>query len=395
MNRAVIFILAVVFGYYAAAQELHPWYEKNNLGIAFNEDQSEVLVVAHDRVSLWNTADASLIQSSPIPDHKGEAVTSEQFKFIDASPDLSEFVYKVRGTYQRYLMDIEDIDLFPDFQDHKVKEIVGYDTEGWMIFFSEGSYQGFYKVKQQGNMSLMTFLSKEFISKWGISNDHRYVYFVRDQTFRYLNIATKAVTDTGLPAASWKDTHLPPGMVTLYKWNGQKKEGKKVEWRYFIELGKKPGKKLKGKSAQSYFPEDNYCWDSPFWVYGSSKDHHWTIYYQAKDEDRANAAYQYALYKEDRSDCENTLQIIEFSETSADNERRKNNKTEAYYANRKKENQKQQLMKPQLFSEYITKFVPLPQTYTLNYNTIKGVDVTNYGYVQSERYRMNNPQEMA
>ncbi len=378
-----------------AQNELHPWYESNDLGIAFNEDQSEVLIVAYDMATLWNTADGTLIQSMKMPQVEDKIITKDNFKFIDAAPDLSEFIYKVNNSYQRFMLDIEDRDLFPDFQNRRVKEIMGYDAEGWIVFFSEGFYQGFYRVKQQGNTSFVEFLSLEYISKATVSNDHKYIYFSRDQTFRYLNINTKKVTDTKLPVSSWRDQHLPPGMVTLYEWNNSKKDGKKVQWRYFINTKNgTESKKIKGKSAQRYFPDDTHCKGAPFYTYGATKDHVWILYYYEKDLDRAKAAYEYTLHKVNRKDCK-VLQTIDFSEPAEANAARKQKKRDDYFAKRKEDNAKKEALNANYFSDYITKFVPLPSTYILNYKTMKGVDVTNQAYVQNEKYRMGNPKEFA
>lgn len=380
-----------------AQGKLHQWYEKNNLGVDFNLDQSKALIVGADRVTLWDTTNGQLLQSSPMPMYDGKTMKVSDFEYIDASPDLSEFLYKYKGTYQRYLMDIEDRDLFPDFQKHRVKQIIGYDSSGWMVFFSEGFYQGFYRVQQKGNISNLQFISLEYISEASMSNDHKYILFSRDNTFRYIDLSQlqpgKPI-DTNLPAASWKDEHLPSGMVTLYEWDSNKKDGKEVQWRYFIELGKEPGKKLKGKKAQDYFPTDNHCDSKPFYTYGATEDSIWVMYYYEKDLDRAKTAYQYTLQKVNRKTCETSI-ALDFCEPKEDNASRKQQKRDNYFAKRREEKAKQNALRPNWYREYMSKFVNLPNTYVLNYETIAGVDVTNFQFVQNEKYRMGNPQEMA
>ena len=384
-------------GPFWSQEDLHQWYESNDLGIDFNQDQSQVLVVGFDRATLWNTADGTLVKSMPLT-FNGEPIAPGTFTYIDAAPDLSEFLFEVNNSYRRFKLDIEDVDLFPDFQKHNVKKIVGYDSRGWMVFFSEGFYQGFYRVWQQGNISNMQFISLEYISEATMSNDHNYILFGRDQTFRYIDISglePKKAVDTGLPAENWKDEHLPPGQVTLYDWNGNNKDGKEVEWRYFIELGKELGKKIKGKNAQSYFPTDDYCLnDYPFYVFGATDSTVWGIYYAEKDLDRAEPAYQYYLEKSDRATCE-TLQTVYFTESEEANTARKQKKRDDYFAAKKEEKAKESAMRPTWYAEYMAKFINLPNTYTLNYETIAGVDVTNFPFVQNEKYRMGNPQEMA
>lgn len=395
MIRFLCLLLITLFTVNSNAQsELHQWYERNNLGISFNEDRSKVLIVGYDRITLWNTADGKLIQSSPMPLKDGKVVQDNSFEFIGASPDLSEFVYIANGSYQRYMLDIEDVDLFPDFQDRRVKQILGYDSQGWMVFFSEGFYQGFYRVKQDGNTSFIEFLSMEYINKATMSNDHKFILFTRDNTFRYLNIETKEVTDTKLPAATWRDNHLPPGQVTLYSWNSKNKKGREVEWRYFIELGNSTGKKLSGNSAQSHFPYKDFCADFPSFVYGNTGEEYWVMKYNVRDGDRAKFAYQYVLIRENHSDCKQ-LGTINFTESEAENQKRKEQKNEQYAYVQKQQKETAEAMKPSWFQEYITKFIPLPATYTFDYNKAMGVDVSNLAFVKNEQLRIGNPTEYA
>ncbi|TNF43051.1 MAG: hypothetical protein EP311_04015, partial [Cytophagales bacterium] len=98
------------------AQDLHQWYERNNLGVEFNPDQSKVLIVGYDRVTLWDTSTGQVMKSIPMT-FDGQPIAPNDFKFIDAAPDLSEFIFQVKNSYRRFMMDIEDIELFPDFQD--------------------------------------------------------------------------------------------------------------------------------------------------------------------------------------------------------------------------------------------------------------------------------------
>lgn len=398
MNRLLLLIFGILCFNTSIAQsdELHPWYETNNLGVEFNKDQSQVLIVGYDVVTLWNTADATLIKSMKMPLFNGTTpIKKDDFTFIDAAPDLSEFIYKTAGTYQRFMMDIEGVDFFPDFQRHNVKNIYGYDTEGWIIFFSEGFYQGFYRVQQKGNTSFLQFITLEYIDKATVSNDHKYIYFTRDRTFRYVNIFTKVVVDTELPAALWRDRHLPDGMLTLYRWDGSEKKGKEVQWRYFIEPGKEIGKKLKGKTAQSYFYTESDCLQNKSYVYGVTSDTQWSMYFYKRDGDRGKYAYQFVLKKEDlKNDCK-VLKVIEFSESEADNTARKQQKRDDYFVQRKEDKEKEMALKPSWFREYTSKFVQLPNTYTLDYNSIAGVDVTNMTFVQNEKYKIGNPSEFA
>ncbi|WP_456463039.1 hypothetical protein [Lutibacter sp.] len=396
MKYKLALIFSLVYATFLIAQNnLHPWYEEHNLGIEFNKDQTKVLIVAHDVATLWNTIDGSLIKSMKMPLFQGKPIKSEEFIFIDAAPDLSEFIYITNGKYQRYKIDIEDLELFPDFQRHRVKNIYGYDSEGWIVFFSEGFYQGFYRVQQKGNTSFLQFISMEYVTKATISNDHNYIYFTRDRTFRYVNINTKEVIDTKLPAANWRDQHLPKGMVTLYKWNANNKAGKKVEWRYFIRLGKEPSKKIKGKKAQSHFNEDTYCLNSANYVYAVDPDSHWSLYSKKRDGDGAKYTYQFYLKKEDRqNDCK-SLQKIYFTESETENKARKQQKSTEYWAQKKKEKLQYEALKPSLYNKYISKFIQLPNTYKLNYNNISGVEVTNTIFVQKEKYRLGNPSEFA
>lgn len=264
-----------------------------------------------------------------------------------------------------------------------------------MIFFSEGFYQGFYRVQQKGNTSFLQFISKEYVTKATISNDHNYIYFTRDRTFRYININTKKVVDTKLPAANWRDQHLPKGMVTLYKWNGNNKNGKEVEWRYFIKLGKEPSKKLKGKKAQSHFNEGTYCTNSASYVYAVNSDSHWSLYFKKRDGDRAKYTYQFYLKKEDRNNNCKSLQKIHFTESEMENKARKQQKSNVYLAEKKKENLQYEAQKQSLYNTYISKFVQLPNTYKLNYNNVSGVEVTSTTFVQKEKYRLGNPSEFA
>ena len=386
----VIFLFSLI----ASAQELHDWQPYINFGIEFNEDHSKVLIVSTDRVSLWNTEDASLIRSMDMPDFEGKPISIDDFTFIDAAPDLSEFIYKIGTKYRRYMLDIEDNDLFPDFQKHRVKQILGYDSNGWMVFFSEGFYQGFYRVLQKGNTSLMEFISKEYISKADISNDHKYILFTRDGSFRYANISSKKVTDTELPAVYWAHDHLPRGMVTLFSWDGSKKEGKKVRWRRFIELGKEPGKKIRGKKDENYFPNDKYCKENGKFVFGTTEKGHWTIYYSNVDKDRAKAYYQYMLQYTNHDNCEDTKSFV-FGKPKEDYELKKSMEEDLKMANFKAEKQQQNQLKTTYFRSYISKFVNLPNRYKLDYNRIQGVDVTSMDFVQNEKYRNGNPQEMA
>jgi len=393
MKSFVLLILCCFFQMHSA-QELHDWQPYINFGIAFNQDHSEILIVSPDRVSLWNAEDASLIRTMDMPDYKSKPISIEDFEFIDAAPDLSEFVYKVGSTFRRYMLDIEDNDLFPDFQKHRVKQIIGYDSQGWIVFFSEGFYQGFYRVQQKGNVSLLEFISMEYISQAEISNDHKYIIFSRDGTFRYANILSKEVTDTELPAVYWKQDHLPSGMITLYSWDGSKKEGKKVRWRRFIELGNEPGKKIRGKKDENHFPSDNYCKEDGSFVFGTTEKGHWTIYYSDVDKDRAKAHYQYMLQYTDHNNCEDTKSFV-FGKPKEYYELEKAMEQDLKMANYKAEKQKQKQLKPTYFKNYISKFVNLPNRYKLDYNRIQGVDVTSYDFVQTEKYRNGNPQEMA
>ncbi|GAB2482300.1 hypothetical protein [Algoriphagus taiwanensis] len=379
------------------AQDLHQWYERNNLGVEFNPDQSKVLIVGYDRVTLWDTSTGQVMKSIPMT-FDGQPIAPNDFKFIDAAPDLSEFIFQVKNSYRRFMMDIEDIELFPDFQDRQVKQILGYDTRGWMVFFSEGAYQGFFRVKQEGNVSNIQFISKEFINKASLSNDHRYIFFSRDQTFRYLDIGEmvpKPAVDTKLPGnASWKDEHLPSGMVTLYSWDNKEPAGKQVVWRYFIELGKSEGKRLKGNAAQSFFPEESYCGNFPYSTYGATKDQVWIMYYGEKDADRAQPVFQHYLAKKNRGTCEKVAQI-DFSESKSTYLAKKDEKRNNYLQEEKARKEQEKALKPSWYAEYISKFVNLPSTYQLNYETISGVDVTNLDFVRSEQFRIGNPQEMA
>ncbi len=396
MRHKIILIFSLIYCTFLIAQsELHPWYEDHNLGVKFNTNQTKVLIVAHDIATLWNTTDGTLIKSMKMPLFNGMPIKSQEFTFIDAAPDLSEFIYLTNGKYQRYMVDIEDLDLFPDFQKHRVKSIYGYDSEGWMIFFSEGFYQGFYRVQQKGNTSFLQFISKEYATKATISNDHNYIYFTRDRTFRYINIKSKEVINTKLPAANWRDQHLPKGMLTLYKWDGYKKDGKEVEWRYFIELGKEPNKKLKGKKAQSHFNVGHYCTNSASYVYAVNSNSHWTMYSKKRDGDRAKYAYQFYLKKEDRNNDCKSLQKIHFTESEAESEARKQHKNDVSWVKRKEEKAQHKALQPSWYNEYISKFVQLPNTYSLNYNNISGTDVTNTTFVQKEKYRLGNPNEFA
>jgi len=395
MARFICSLFIILFASTTIAQnELHQWYERNNLGITFNPDRSKVLIVGFDRITLWNTADGKLIQSAPLPPFEGKAVVDSEFEFIGAAPDLSEFVYIANGSYQRYMMDIEDIDMFPDFQNRRVKQILGYDSQGWMVFFSEGFYQGFYRVKQDGNTSFVEFLSTEYINKASMSNDHKYILFTRDNTFRYLNIETKEVTDTKLPIGAWFDRHLPPGQVTLYRWNSKNKKGSEVEWRYFIELGKSTGRRLTGRNAQSHFPYKDFCTDFFSFVYGNTSEDHWVMKHSRRDGDRAKFAYQYVLIRENHSDCKE-ISRISFTESEAENQKRKDQKNEQFAVTQKQQKAETEAMKPSWFQEYITKFVQLPATYTFDYNTAVGVDVTNLAFVQNEKYRTGNPNDFA
>lgn len=396
MNRFVnsLIFLILLTSSVIAQNDLHQWYERNNLGITFNEDRSNVLIVGFDRITLWNTADGKLLQSAPLPPQDGKVIVDSEFEFIGAAPDLSEFIYLANGTYQRYMMDIDDIDLFPDFQNRRVKQILGYDSQGWMVFFSEGFYQGFYRVKQDGNTSFVEFLSMEYINKASMSNDHKYVLFTRDNTFRYLNIETKEVTDTKLPSAYWRDNHLPPGQLTLYNWNSKNKKGSEVEWRYFIELGKPLGRKLTGKNAQGNFQYKDFCADFPSFVFGNTGEDHWVMKHSNRDGDRAKFAYQYVLIRENHSDCQE-LGRISFTESVEENQKRKLQKRDEYDIAQKQQKANAEAMKPSWFQEYITKFVQLPSTYTFDYDTAKGVDVSQLAFVQNEKYRTGNPTEYA
>ena len=395
--RAILFFALGLIVSSLQAQDLHQWYERNNLGIEFNSDQSQVLIVGHDRVTLWDTSTEQVVKSFPLT-FDGQPIAFNDFKFIDAAPDLSEFVFQVKNSYRRFKMDIGDIELFPDFQDRQVKQILGYDARGWMVFFSEGQYQGFFRVKQEGNVSNIQFLSKEFINKASISNDHRYIYFTRDQTFRYLDIGEmipKPAVDTELPGnAFWKDEHLPPGTVTLYAWDSKAPEGKQVEWRYFIEPGKGEGKRLKGNAAQSYFPEESFCGNFPFSTYGTTKDHVWILYFAEKDADRAKPVFQHYLAKKTRTSCEKTGTIA-FSESKSTYLAKKDEKRNNYLEEEKARKEQEKALKPSWYAEYISKFVNLPPTFQLNYETIAGVDVTNLDFVRTEQFRIGNPQEMA
>ena len=388
---SLFFLLSILV---VKAQELHPWSQSFYHSIAFNEDQSQMLVVGVERVTLWNTDDGSLLRSMEMPEYEGAPIKVGDFQFIDAAPDLSEFIYKVGSSYQRYFLDIEDRDLFPDFQDRNVKQIVGYDDKGWITFFSEGFYQGFYRVQQRGNMSFIEFLSLEYISSASMSNDHKYILFTRDNTFRYLNVSSKKVTDTGLTAKRWKTAHLEPGWVTLYDWDGDAKDGKEVQWRYFIELGKDPGKRLKGKQAQDYFPNQTGCDTGFSFAFGNTSTHQWSVYYYEEDKDRAKATRQYGIAKLNKSDCSKVIDII-FCESIEANENRKNIGQAAAFAARKKKALEQDAMRTSWYQAYMSKFRRLPKEYILNYNTLAGVDVTSFDFVQNEKYRTGNPQEMA
>lgn len=393
--RFIIMLLILVLSQSITAQELHDWQPYVNFGIEFNEDHSKVLIVSTDRVSLWNTEDATLIRSMDMPDFDGKPISIDNFKFIDAAPDLSEFVYQIDGSkYRRYMLDIEDNDLFPDFQDHRVKQIIGYDSAGWLVFYSEGFYQGFYRVQQKGNTSFLEFISKEFISKADISNDHKYILFTRDRTFRYVNIASKKVTDTELPPVYWEQDFLPRGMLTLYSWDGSKKEGKRVRWRRFIKLGQEPGKKIRGKKDNNEFPNDEFCTTSGDFIFGTTDKGHWKLFWNQFDKNRAKTHYQYMLKYREHSSCEFTKSFV-FAKPKEDYELEKSMENELKMAKSKAKKQTQNQLKTTYFRNYISKFVNLPNRYKLDYNTMQGVDVTNMDFVQNEKYRTGNPQEMA
>jgi hypothetical protein len=380
---SIFFLLAFAKAY--PQQGPHLWQpSSSNMGLSFNRDHGQVLIVTADHMSIWDTAEATLVRSWPMPLSKGQALTAATMEYLSASPDLDQFLYKANGTYQLFNTMTGELDMFPSFDNYRIKEVLGFDYRGWLVIFSEGFHQGFYSFHAEGNTTSSEFLSLEYISYAKVSNDHKYIIFERDKTLRYFDLLTKKQVDLEMELDNWRDDHLPLGMITLYDYDKTKKEGKRIKYRYFLEYGKPLSDKLKGKKAQAAYPEGTpECMIEDYYsIHGYNENSYFILQFNAKE----NGKMQLALTHMNAADC-SVIKKIEFCTSKEQNQGLTTAKNEEATAARNEKKEREEALRPSNFAAYKAKFVKLTNTWVLDYDNIAGVDVSSTEFVQNERYR--------
>jgi hypothetical protein len=283
---------------------------------------------------------------------------------------------------------------FPNFDGADVKDILGFDSKGWIVYRSVGFKKGFYAAYRDGEFSLNEFIGLYYPYNYFLTKNHNFIGFTdkNNENLDFLNLTTKELFHTKIDKPYyWRENHLSNGQLTVYHFDDSKSEGNKIRWRYFIDLEQSDlGKKLKGEEAQSHFPEgysDQMLNDSNGFL-SADADYYYRSYF-LKSDIKNNNKKAYILKKHNKKTNAVIYQIDLMQSATldaADQKKQLEDKAKADAIAKAK----LEALKPTYFREFIAQFPILPSSQVIDYDRVKGVAVTTNAFVkQFEKLRAN------
>ena len=385
--RPVLLIIAFAsFIWSSRAQEsLHSWLARpSNLSVYLNRDESKMAVVSYDHVTIWDTSSGALMRNVALPSsQEGKPVSEENFEAVGISPDFDRLLYKVAGNYAYFSIKLGMPLLFPGFDGADVTALLGFEHKGWLLYTSKGFRSGLFAAFRDGEFSFNEAVSRGGLSNYLLSKDHTYlVYENYEGKLTILNLKTKAIEATKIKSPFYlRDQGLPDGIMTVYGYDKNKPEGEKVTWRYFLNLKDgEPGRKLKGEPAQSHYPSGLEIPEKsvPAFCFGSSPD----FYYEVLSGDSFAGKKAYVIYKRDRK-TRNMLLSLNLMQAKEVQQQQDDTSKKQEALRKKAEKEQLDALKSTYFRDFVAQFPVLPTTQIVDYDRVRGIDITAKDYVKN------------